>query len=218
MTVVDLSISKRQEELNKTDYVSDTIRQRVLDYSKAFKTSWVGLGQALYAVYEDKLFHGWGHEKFEHYTEQEVGLKKEVATRLLKTYIFLEGDEPAFFKEGFVEEREVSRLPGYDELNVLDLAKGKKELPIEDYNKLKKGVFEDGKYAGEVRKDLSTMMKERAIVDPEQEREDRNRAAVKKLISSIKTFKKDAESLKLIPHGIVVEADELLEKLQSQID
>ncbi len=39
MTVVDLSISKRKEIENQTDMVGDAIRDRVIAFSKDFKTS-----------------------------------------------------------------------------------------------------------------------------------------------------------------------------------
>lgn len=205
------------KRLQDTDVLSDNIRKRVLTYSKDFKTSWVNLGQALYAVWQDKLYHIWGYEKFEHYTEKELGMKKSTALKLLKTYYFLEDNEPAYLKKEFAETREPVHVPGIDEINVLRLAKGKKELMKQDYDQLKRSVFDKGKDASSVRKDLVSMMKERKQVDPDEERDQRNAAAIKKLIFSIRSFEKDMEVLKILPDEVVTEAKELLSKLEEHL-
>lgn len=197
--------------------IDNTMREQILQYAKDFKTSWVGLGQSLYAVWQDKLYHAWGYEKFEHYTEKEVGLKKELCLKLLKTYLFLEQEEPAYFSKEFSETRQAPNVPGYDAINVLRLAKQKKELLREDYLKLKKSIFEKGKDAGSVRKDLMALMKERKPVNPEEERDKRNEAAIRKLLDSLKSFQKDMQTLKLLPDHIVKEANGLMVKLESQL-
>jgi hypothetical protein len=48
------------------------------------------LGQNLYTAWRDKLYYTWGFEKFEDYTQEELGFKKQLAIKLLKTYFFLE--------------------------------------------------------------------------------------------------------------------------------
>ena len=55
-------MSKKYENMT-----ADALRQEILLHAKGFKTSWILLGQALYQVWRDKLFHGWGFEEFEHY-------------------------------------------------------------------------------------------------------------------------------------------------------
>ena len=95
------------------------VRERALELSKHFKTSWVALGQTLYAVYEDQLYHEWGYEKFEHYTEKELGFKKQVAMKMLRSYLFLEEDEPAYLREGYAGPRKAPYVPSLDTVNVL---------------------------------------------------------------------------------------------------
>ncbi|MCC6758461.1 MAG: hypothetical protein IT395_02385, partial [Candidatus Omnitrophica bacterium] len=41
----------------KSALTADLIRDKLIQFSKDFKTSWVNLGQNLYPVYKDKLFH-----------------------------------------------------------------------------------------------------------------------------------------------------------------
>ena len=215
MDSIEILNGKRIKQ--KTDVTSELLRSQILDYSKDFKTSWVNLGQALYSVWRDKLYCAWGYDKFEYYTEQEVGLHKQTSLKLLKTYFFVESEEPAYLKKEFSQTREAVQVPGYEAVNVLRLAKQKKELHKDDYVKLRKDVFDKGKDASVIRKDLTTLMKERKPVDPEEEREKRNEAAIRKLYDALNSFKKDMEVLKLIPDNIIKDADDLMDKLESQL-
>ena len=217
MGVVDLQISKKEEEANKTDMVGDTIRDQVLDYAKDFKMSWLNLGRHLYAVWEDKMFYGWGFEKFENYTEDELGMKKSLCQKLLKTYLFVEQNESHYLDVDFKDSNEPINVPNYDAVDVLRMARSKKELNKDDYAQLKFQVFEKGKDASEVRKELTAMMKERKEVDPEEERDNRNEAAIKKLLGALGVFKKDMEALKLISKDVLDEAEVLINKLKEQM-
>ncbi|MBP6343436.1 MAG: hypothetical protein KA403_05850 [Candidatus Omnitrophica bacterium] len=195
---------------------ADALRQEILVHAKGFKTSWILLGQALYQVWRDKLYHGWGFEEFEHYTAQELGMKKQTAMKLLKTYFFVEQEEPAYLKEEYRESREVTVVPGHEALDVLRLARQKKEVTRDDYATLRKNVFEKGKHEGIVRKELTAMIKERKEVDPDEEREKRSEASVKRVLTALRAFKKDMETLKLLPEEIINEADFLIKKLERE--
>ncbi|MBN1870463.1 MAG: hypothetical protein JW847_07820 [Candidatus Omnitrophica bacterium] len=205
------------EKEHAADAIGGILRKRVLDYSKNFKTSWVNLGQALYSVWQDKLYSAWGYDKFEYYTEQEVGLPKQISLRLLKTYAFLESEEPAYLKKEFRETREAAKVPGYEAVNVLRLARQKRELLKDDYMKLRKDVFDKGKEASAVRKDLLALMKERKPVDPEKERHKRSEMTIRRLYHALDSFKKDMEVLKIIPDHIIHDAKDLMDKLKDLI-
>lgn len=210
-------IEDMKKRYSQSEVIGDDLRGNIVAFSKDFKTSWVRLGQALFVVWQDKYFKAWGYSKFEYYLEKEVGLKKDLALKLLKTYYFLEQDEPDYLKEKFGESREATQVPGYEAVNVLRLAKQKKEILKEDYVKLKKAVFEKGKDASWVRKDLTAIMKERKPIDPDEEREKRHEASIRRLVTSLKSFQKDMEALKLAPANIIQEAKEFMAKLESQI-
>lgn len=207
-----------QKNRLKDAVTAQGIREELLQYAKDFKTSWVSLGQSLYAVWKDKLFLAWSYEKFEYYTERELGIKKEIAMRLLKTYFFLEQDEPDYLKPEFKEDRDAAHVPGCDAINVLRLARQKRELNKSDYVDLKKAVFEKGQEASAVRKDLVALMKKRKEVDPEEEREKRNEAAMRKVLNALRSFQKDMESLKLAPVALLEEATALMKKIEEEID
>jgi hypothetical protein len=194
---------------------TDKIREEILLYSKDFKTSWVKLGQFLYAVWNDKLFYAWGFEKFEYYVEQEVGLKKATCYKLLKSYGFLEEEEPAYLKEDFSAERGPQKIPGYEEVNFLRMAKGRKELLREDYQNLKKTIFDKGADVSTARRELTAIMKQRKDVDPDEERRQRNETSIRKLYHAIQVFKKDMETLKIVPSYIIEQAEDLMGKLEN---
>ena len=202
---------------NNLDGATDSaIREMVRDNSKEFKTSWVNLGRVLYTVWKDKLFKGWGYEKFENYITKEVGIRKQTAVKLLRSYFYLEREEPAYLKEGFSTERDASIVPGYEEVNVLRLAKDNKDLPKSDYVHLKKAVFENGKDALTVRKDLTQMMKQRKELDPDEEREKRSLAAVRRFVNAFRSFKRDMDALKLVPAHMLREAEEVIQKIERE--
>lgn len=201
----------------RPDVTSELLRSQIRQHSKDFKTSWVNLGQALYSVWRDKLFYTWGYDKFEYYVEQEVGLPKQLSLKLLKSYFFLEQEEPEYLKRQFSETRDASKVPGYEAVNVLRLAKQKKELLRDDYLRLKKAVFDKGKDASTVRQDLTAILRERKPIDPEEERDKRNEAAIRKLYNALNSFEKDMEVLKLAPDNIVEEAKGLMAKLEKEL-
>ena len=202
--------------MKNPNMLAEDLRLQLAEQAKAFKTSWVYLGQGLYSVWRDKLFHGWGHEKFEDYVATELGLKKPLAMKLVKTYFFVEQEEPAYLKKEFSEAREAAVIPSYESLDVLRLARRNKDVNKEDYVKLRKAVFEKGKDDAAVRKDLTAMIRERKPVNPEEEREQRQQQSIKKFVTALKSFHQDMETLRLIDADIVQEAEELLKKLEEK--
>ena len=205
---------------SKSKYSNETVdelRARLLRHAKDFKTAWVELGQALFTAYDDKLYHVWGHESFDDYVEKELGLPKSFAIKLVKTYAFVEQEEPVYLTKNFCEETDSALLPGFDALDVLRKARKTKELTKQDYIKLRKDVFEKGKGSAEVRKDLTTMIKERKQLDPDKEREKRNETSLRKFLTAIKSFQKDMEALKLVPAEIVKEAAALMKRIEQEV-
>jgi hypothetical protein len=193
---------------------SENLRLQLGQYAKDFKISWVQLGQGLYSVWRDKLYQAWEFDKFEDYVIRELGLKKPLALKLVKTYFFVEQEEPVYLKKEFAEARKTVNIPGYEGLDVLRLARARRELTREDYTQLRKDVFEKGKEASLVRKELTAIIKERKKIDPQQEREKRHEQSVRRLVSALKNFKKDMETLKLADPQIVQEAQGLLTRLE----
>jgi len=214
MSIID---EMEREDKKKSAVTADVIRDKLIGLAKDFKTSWVEMGRALYPVYQDKLYYNWGYEKFEHYVDKELGIKKATAVKLLKSYLFLEQHEPSYLDKEFAIDRDANIVPGCDEVNVLRLARAKTELTKNDFQKLKWAAFEKGKHASALRKDLVALMKERKPIDPEEERELRSQASLKKLLSAVKSFQKDMEVLKLVPADLLEESKALMKRLESEV-
>ena len=217
MSIIDQE--ERVSKLKRMDNpTSKELRIRAAEGTKTFKAAWLSFAQVLSSIRQDKLYEYWGYEKFEQYSERELGLKKPMALKLVKTYQFVEQQEPAFLKQEFMDSREPAVLPELDAINVLRLARDRKELTKQDFQDLRKQVFDKGRNAASLRKDLTSMIRERQKLDPDEEREQRNVAALRRFLNAIRSFKKDAEALKLVKADVIKKADELFRELELQLD
>ncbi|MFA4842604.1 MAG: hypothetical protein WC658_02055 [Candidatus Omnitrophota bacterium] len=187
----------------------DSMRRHILEAAKNFKSSWVELGRALYSVWKDKMFKEWGFAKFESYTSKEIGIRKNTAMKLLRSYYFLEKEEPHYLK---------AATPAFEAVDVLRQAKNKKMLEDTDYDNLKEQIFEKGRDWHEVRRDLTSLIRQRQELDPEEAYQKRRQAAVKRLLSTLKSLKKEIELGKLLPAELIREADKLISKLETELN
>jgi len=188
---------------------SNSLRYHILESAKNFKTSWIELGRSLYTVWKDKLYKDWGFNTFDIYTAKEIGIKKPTAMKLLRSYYFLEKEEPAHLKEN---------LPSYEAVDLLRKAKIKKTLDSQDYSKLKKEIFEDGKDIQAVKRDLTSLIRQREELEPEEAYKRRRVATLRRFIGSLKALKQEAEISKLLPMPLIKEAQELIRKIEKEIE
>ncbi|MBN1586446.1 MAG: hypothetical protein JW937_03340 [Candidatus Omnitrophica bacterium] len=194
-----------------------SLRYQVLDCAKRFKTTWMELGQALVSVKRDRHFKEWGYLTFEAYCVKEIGIKKPTAQKLLMSYTFLEQEEPVYLRQQTSAPEKGAKIPDYESVNVLRLLRSKKDLPAEDYQIIRADVLEKGKEAAEVRKDVRALMKQIAPVDPEEERQKRRSAVLKRLVTSMKSVKQEIEVAKMLPAALLKEIEALAAKLEAQI-
>jgi hypothetical protein len=194
-----------------------TARHKVLSSAKSFKTSWFDLGQSLYSVWRDRLYKDWGYATFDAYTAKEIGIKKPTAMKLLKSYYFLEKEEPNYVERAAVSPENPARTPTYDAINLLRLAKNKKTLDGGDYAHLRREVLEMGREAGLVKKDLTSLMKQREELLPDEARHKKKVAVLKRLITSLKALRTDIENSKLLPAAMVKEISGLIHKIELEI-
>ena len=83
---------------------NDELRVKTVEIAKKHKSSWIELGQHLFSIYKNKLFKEWGYQAFETYCRKELGIKETTASKLLKSYSFLEKEEPRIVKPEFPQE------------------------------------------------------------------------------------------------------------------
>lgn len=209
------AIRKLEAKLENID--GDGMRTFLLQSAKNFKTSWIELGRALFAVKKDKLYYDWGFETFESYANKEVGIKKQTAVKLIKSYQFLEKEETWYLKQETRAEEPVASTPDYESVNVLRLAKQRKDIEENDYQTLKKSVFEEGKDHKELRKDLTQLIKQKEDISPEDARMQERLKTIKRFISTMKSTRETLSSLKMLPDEVLVDADKVIERIEEYI-
>jgi hypothetical protein len=209
------AIQKIESKMEGLD--ESSIRYRVLRNVINFKTSWIELGQSLYSVWKDKLYRDWGYLTFEAYASKEIGVRKETAMKLLRSYYFLEKEEPQYLKREANDPSGAASLPGYEAVNLLRLAKNKKEINESDYESLKKNVFEKGKDVRDVRKDLTAIIRQREELDPQEARRRRKETVVKRVVATLKALKNDIEISKLLPSSAIKDINDLIAKLEEEV-
>jgi hypothetical protein len=209
------SLKNIEEKMSGVE--ADSFRYHVLLSAKNFKTSWIELGRALYSVWKDKKFKEWGYSTFEVYIASEVGIRKQTGMKLLKSYYFLEKEEPQYLKEEYSDSSEVKAIPAYEAVDLLRQVKNKKSLDSRDYERIKKDIFEKGRDTQEVKKDLTSLIRQRNELEPEEAWEKKKQSTLKRYIGTLKALRSEMEEQKLIPAGLLKEVASLINKLEAEI-
>jgi hypothetical protein len=209
--------SIRRIEQRIEEFSDNPLRRQILEAAKNFKTSWIELGRSLYCVWKDRLYKEWGYNNFDMYASKEIGIRKQTAMKLLRSYYFLEKEEPDCLRSQYSDRAKVNTLPTYESIDVLRLAKNKKELSVQDYINLKDEILQKGKQAKDVRKELTALIRQRQELEPEEAREQRRTATLKRFLSVLKSLKEEIKSSKLVSATLIKQTDSLITKLESEI-
>jgi hypothetical protein len=194
-----------------------SLRHQILKSAKEFKTSWVDLGRALYTAWKDKMFKSWGYTTFDAYTAKEIGIRKATALKLLKSYYFLEKEHASYLEEEYLDQSEASRVPPVESIDLLRRAKEGKKIDQDDYATLKSSVFEKGKDPGDVKRELTQMIRQREELDPDEAFEKRQQAALKRLLGTLASLHREAEISKLLPAALLREIAGLVKKIEAEL-
>lgn len=187
--------------------INDNIRESAQKAAKDFKASWVDLGRVLYTVYKDKLYKEWGFTDFDAYTSKEIHIRRQTATKLLKSYYFLENKEPKY----------IESAPSVESVDLLRRASMRKDLDKEDYVDLKKKLFESGKDASEVKKGLTTLIRERQELEPKEAWEQKRIKVIKRLLGTLKSLRTELKTTKVLPSDVLKETEKLINRLESEV-
>lgn len=193
-----------------------SMRDLALETTKKFKSSWVELGRVLYAIWKDKLYREWGYQQFDVYVSKELGIRKQTSLKLLRSYYFLEKEEPQYLQKEYTEEAEAAEIPSYEAVDVLRLAKNK-DISEDDYAKLKDNLFVKGKDSREIKKDLTVMMRQRQEIDPEEAWQKKKESNIRRFIGTLKSLKREMDETKILPADMAREVNALIKKLESQL-
>ncbi len=198
---------------------SGQLRQKTQDAAQRHKASWIELGQYLFTIHKDKLYKEWGYLVFETYCKKELGIKETTAAKLLKSYSFLEKEEPRLASsEHFMEDDAPKAVPHYESVNLLRLAKENKNLTTSDFADLRESVIQHAKEPKEVRAHVKKLLSEREVKDPAEVRRTRRNAAIKRLVTMLSSTKRELESEGLLPAFLIKQINELAAKLEDQIE
>jgi hypothetical protein len=209
------SIANIEQKMEQVE--TDSFRHHVLESAKNFKTSWVALGRALYTVWKDKLYKDWGYNTIEGYTAKEIGIRKLTAMKLLRSYYFLEKEEPQYLSQDYSQGVNAAAVPTYESIDLLRKAKNNKSLDNQDYANLKKDIFEKGKDTQVIRKDLTALIRQRKEIDPEEEKQKARIVTVKRFLGTLKLMKREIEVSKSLPVSLLKETESLIKKLEAEI-
>lgn len=215
---------KTTKALDKIQTNMDSIepgsfRYEILNCAKTFKSSWLELGQHLMAVYKDKMYKEWDYLTFEAYCSKEIGIRKETGLKLLRSYYFLEQEEPQFIKKEYLAAAKSPQLPSYEAVNTLRQVKTNKDLSIADYEKMKRHVFEEGKADKDVKDVYKAMMKSvREEKTPAEDHELRRLKHLSRVIGSLTSIKKEIKLSRFLSDDILGELDEIITKIKAEIE
>ena len=200
------------------DSLSGSLRQQTLDAAKRHKASWIELGQYLGTIYKDKLYKVWSFLSFEAYCMKELGIKQTTAAKLLKSYQFLEKEEPCLADNRYQESAEPRVVPHYESVNLLRLAKENQQLTPHDYADLRESVIDEGREPKEVRAQVKKMLSEKEDKNPDEARRTRRHTTIKRLVTFLQSAQRQLEADKLVPAYLLRQMTELADKLEGQLD
>ncbi len=200
------------------DSLTHSLRQKTMEVAKRHKASWVELGRYLQTVFKDKYYREWGFLSFEAYCVKELGIKPATASKLLKSYAFLEKEKPVLADAESSESAGVRNFPSYEAVNLLRLAKANKNLTENDYADFKEALLETGKEPREVRRQMKETLSARQEKDTREAKLARRNSLIKRLVSLLSSARRECENDKLLPGFLLREIEELARKLEAQIE
>lgn len=209
--------SKKEKKMNQNNDNSNLIRSEALRTAKQFKTAWVDLGRTLYEVHKNKLYKDWGYSNFDAYTAKEIGIRKQTSIKLLRSYFFLEDNEPNYTKPDFLNERKTNEVPEYETVDVLRQAKNKNILEPEDYQSLRSSVFNKGHDMTQVKKGLTALIKERKQIDPELERHNQRLVSLKRLVAILKSIKQEMSFKNILREDTLQTVEKLISSIEEEM-
>jgi hypothetical protein len=195
----------------------NSLRYHILESAKNFKCSWIELGRSLYSVWKDKMYKEWGYVSFDIYVSREIGIRQQTAMKLLKSYYFLEKEEPQYLKNEYAASTQPVNLPSYESVNILRQAKNNKGLDEDDYRDLKKEIFEKGRDAQEIKKNFGVIIRQRQELDPEVAEEKKRHTVLKRLVGQLRLLKQEVVALKLLSAPLIKDLDKLIRNIDQEI-
>ncbi|MFA5159362.1 MAG: hypothetical protein WC484_02530 [Candidatus Omnitrophota bacterium] len=197
---------------------NDELRIKTVEIAKQHKASWIQLGQHLFSIYKNKLYKEWGYQAFETYCQKELSIRETTASKLIKSYSFLEKEEPRIVKPDFTEEETPRKIPDYESVNLLRLAKNNKNIPTNEFAELRNDVLNEGKEVKEVRAQVKKILETHAPKDTPEMKDQKRGSILRRLIGFLNSAKTQLEEEDLVPDYLLKQIDVLTQKLEDQLN
>lgn len=197
-----------EEKLTRVE--EGSFRHQVLLAARNFKTSWIELARHLHFVQRDKLYREWGFLTFEGYSSKEIGIRRATASKLLLSYRYLAEEEPDFLRLDGVPP---AKVPSPEAVGVLRRAKKSSALSESDLQELRDDVLVEGKDHRDVYGRFKSL---KEAADPEAARRESRARHMRRLISNLRSVRKEGEMLRVVPSALLKAIDELIEKLAAE--
>ncbi len=199
------------------DLDPSSLRYEVLESAKQFKSSWIRLGQSLFAVWRDKHYKEWGFSEFDGYAKKEIGIRPDTALKLLRSYNFLKKEEPVLLQKQFNGELDAAKSPTYETVDVIRKASRRKDLLPEDYDTIKKDVLEKGKD----HKTAASIVKKYVLKDVEKDNEQPPEAIkarkIKRLLRFLTAIRDEIEGSEIVPQKLGKDIDRVLKEIEDSL-
>ena len=203
---------------NKMDTLDGkSLRYQILQSARRFKTSWIELGQYLQTVWREKHFRDWGYASFESYCSRELGVKHTTALKLLRSYYFLEKEEPLFLTARLCDSSKVGELPPFESVDILRRANNSERLHEDDYQTLRYSVLDRGEDPGEIRSKMKNILASYEDSGDEAMKAKRHTTTIRRFLNVLKGLRREIEHSGMLSPRIVREVDRLIEKIETQI-
>lgn len=201
-----------------TDTEQDELRAKAAEAVRRHKASWIELGQYLYTIQKNRMFRYWGYLAFDAYCAKELGIKPMTAFKMVRSYMYLEREEPKVIESHSAGDKNPRAIPSFESVNVLRLAKRNKLLTPKDMEHIREEVLEAGKEPKEIRAHLKRMLSEREVKGSAEVRKMRRNTAIKRLMTILANTKKEFESNRFLPDFLLNQIADLEKKLEDQIE
>jgi len=197
---------------------TDELREKTRDLARRHKASWIELGRHLFSVYKDKMFKGWGYLTFAAYCQKELAIKETTAAKLLRSYSFLEKEEPRLVRTEEIREEEPRRIPNFESVDLLRLAKNNDRIPTNEFAELREDVLHSSRDPKEVRAKVKNILEKHAPKETPEIKTQKRNTALKRLIGYLLSAKTQFESEDLLPDYLLKQMDALMHKLEDQLE
>jgi hypothetical protein len=192
------------------DLPESSVRRRVLECARRFKSSWVDLGRMLCEVKRDALWREWGFKSFDAYCAKELFIRKGTADKLTASYGFIERHEPAMARGASDAPRPA---PSFEVIEVLSRAEAAGQLPEDGWREMRDDIFERAPTPAALSRQLSERFGPAPRPDPPPEGE-----RLARLAASARRLAAACASEEAVPQAVAERAKALAEDLQELLD